>query len=141
MKRLWCILGKWPFFTSVLRQQVLMRGLLLVGVVYLVFSFFEISLWRCGWRVVTGWRCPGCGLTTGCKAFLRGNFEEAMRSNWLTPGVIFGLLLSSVVLALPKRRQELVFRWFEGFEKGSRLLFWVFLVVFLQSIARWKGWA
>lgn len=47
---------------------------------------------RCPFRVVTGLRCPGCGVTDLCLALLHGRFCQAPGYNW-------GLTLSLPALA------------------------------------------
>ena len=133
--------GRWALLSALLRERAVVVSLFLFAVVYLIFSLFEVSLWRCTFRELTGWRCAGCGLTTGCKAFLRGDFLEGVAWNWLTPGVLLGLLLVPVVISLPKELRERAIDRLEFFEKRSRLGILALVLVILQTFARLEGWA
>ncbi len=141
MKTLWKASAEWNFLSSALRARGLQVALFSFGFIYLFCSFFEIPLWRCTWKALTGWRCPGCGLTEGCKAFLRGDFSGGLSANWLTPLVLLGFLVLPVLFAIPARYRVGLLERFEVFERRSRLsiLFLVFLIVHIG--ARLVGWA
>ena len=141
MRWLWRQSARWTLVSALLRERAIVVALLVFSVVYLAFSFFGISIWGCAWRMATGWRCPGCGLTTGCKALLRGHLGEGMAANWFAPFVLFGLLLVPVMLALPPGLREKAVRAIEVFEKKTRLALVFILVVIVQTVARLGGWA
>lgn len=48
----------------------------------------------CVFHELTGWWCPGCGLTRGAHALLRGDLLSALSSNVFTPLVIAAIALS-----------------------------------------------
>lgn len=141
MRWLWRQSAKWTILSALLREKAVVIALFLFASVYLLFSFFEIPLWRCAWREVTGWRCPGCGLTTGCKAFLRGNFSEGFAANWFTPAVLLGLILVPAILALPSSKKEQALKKLAAFEGRIRIVLLVVLFLIVQTIARLGGWA
>ena len=141
MKWLWRQSARWTLVSALLRERAVVLSLLLFSVVYLAFSLFGISIWGCAWNQVTGWRCPGCGLTTGCKAFLHGHFAEGVAWNWFTPFVLFGLVLVPVVLAFPRTLREKVVAGIEVFERRTRLALIFVLLVIAQTVARLGGWA
>ena len=141
MRWLWRQSAHWTLVSALLRERAVVLSLLVFSIVYLAFSVFGVSIWGCAWKMVTGWRCPGCGLTSGCKAMLKGHFAEGMTLNWFSPFVLFGLLLVPVVMALPKTQRESVVRGIEVFEKKTRLVLLFFVVVIAQTVARLAGWA
>ena len=141
MKWLWRQSARWTLVSALLRERALVVALLIFSVVYLAFSIFGISIWGCFWRLMTGWRCPGCGLTTGCKAFLKGHFAEGMAWNWFTPFVLFGLVLVPVVLALPQALREKVVELIEVSEQKTRLALISIIMLVAQTVARLGGWA
>ncbi|MEE2752194.1 MAG: DUF2752 domain-containing protein [Myxococcota bacterium] len=49
----------------------------------------------CTWRRLTGWRCPGCGLTRSFVYMGNGQWLEAFRMHWLGP-VGWGLVAVQV---------------------------------------------
>lgn len=141
MRWLWRHSARWTLVSALLRERAVVITLFLFSVVYLFLSLFEVPLWRCAWKIVTGWRCLGCGLTTGCKAFLRGRFAEGVEWNWFVPVVLLGLVMVPVILAFPKALRERVIDRLEVFEQRTRLT--LILVVFgvVQTVARLGGWA
>ncbi|MGJ8723094.1 MAG: DUF2752 domain-containing protein [Roseibacillus sp.] len=141
MKWLWRQSARWTLISALLRERAVVFSLVIFSLVYLAFSLFEIPIWRCLWRMVTGWRCPGCGLTTGCKAFLRGQFAEGLAWNWFAPFVLLGLVLVPVVLALPREFRERVLLKMEAFERRTRLALMFVLLLVVQTFARLGGWA
>ena len=66
-------------------------ALLLLGLCYA--AFIHITGWAipCPFRLVTGLKCPGCGVTTMCLALLRLDFIGAWQAN-------AGLLLAAPLL-------------------------------------------
>ena len=52
----------------------------------------------CAFRLVTGRRCPGCGMTRGFLYMFRGDILNALRANHLTP-VAFVLAAREVARA------------------------------------------
>ena len=141
MRWLWNKSQSWLIVTPILREKAI--GLILASFagIYLLFSFFEIPLWFCAWRSLTGWRCPGCGLTTGCKAFLRGHFVEGVTWNWLVPVVLLGLLVIPVMLALPRSLHQRLLARIEVLERRSRFAVLLLFVAIAQVMARLMGWA
>ena len=127
--------------SALLRERAVLIALAVFSFVYLALSLFEIPIWHCVWRIVTGWRCPGCGLTTGCKAILRGHLAEGVAWNWFSPFVLLGLVFMPVVLAFPKPLREKVLVGIEVFEKKTRLVLIFFLLLVAQTVARLAGWA
>jgi hypothetical protein len=70
------------------------------GLAYFALSLLGISLLACPMKTVTGWDCPGCGLTRGTRVWLQGDWQAAMNYHWFTPVFIvfwaavgFGLII------------------------------------------------
>lgn len=72
---------------------------LLAGVFYaLIITHFKIRI-PCVFRLVTGLKCPGCGVTTMCLCLLKLDFAGAFRANpvvlcLLPLGIIMAVILS-----------------------------------------------
>ena len=57
--------------------------------------------WRCPLRSVTGWPCPGCGLTRSALATLTGQWAEAIHLHLAGPAVVMLAGLLAVAAVLP----------------------------------------
>ena len=80
--------------------------LLLLGFTYLyIFQKFKVGI-PCLFYNLTGWKCPGCGMTHALSEIWNGNFENALEYNVLSltvlPIVCIYLLYRSVRDALGK---------------------------------------
>jgi hypothetical protein len=73
-----------------------------LGLVWAAYAAFAYVAADRGWpvvcpfRLLTGIRCPLCGLTTGTGRLLRGDFRGAFAAHWLAP---VGLPAAGVWLA------------------------------------------
>ena len=93
--------------TSILRERSVCVGFLVAGVVLLTAQALGITVYRCPFQSATGLPCPGCGLTRGTAAFLRGDFQQATAFHPFTPLAVLciGLLVLSLTLpAAPRTR-------------------------------------
>ncbi|MBK1832821.1 DUF2752 domain-containing protein [Roseibacillus ishigakijimensis] len=136
LRKWWQLSGRQAPLTFLLRQRVVVAVTLGVTAVYLYFSAQGVSLWRCWFREVTGLRCPGCGLTTGCKAVLQGDFVAGWQAHWFSPLVVAGLLTLPVFLAVPAAGRERLLLVFERIEQRSRLLYLLALILVGQTLLR-----
>lgn len=53
------------------------------GLYYLAVIYLGVGI-RCPFERLTGYLCPGCGLTRMCMAIMRGDLRAAFRYNRLT---------------------------------------------------------
>lgn len=140
MRWLWEKSRRWVVVTPFLRERALGIALATFAFLYLAVSLFEVPLWRCLWRDWMGTRCPGCGLTTGCKAILRGSFLEGVTWNWFAPVVLLGVAAAPVFLAVPARHKEWLLDRIEQVERRSRFVLLLIVLALLQVVARILGW-
>ena len=83
----------------------------------------------CVFRMVTGWKCPGCGATTMCLSLLMGDIRTAFAANpflfgtW--PLLVFELL---AVWLLPLRgtAKTLFYKVFPALYLAALVLFGIF---------------
>lgn len=66
--------------------------ILLCGIDLLVFSITGHGI-PCAFRLLTGYLCPGCGITHACIAILHGDLQGAFRDNALSVTLLPVLLL------------------------------------------------
>lgn len=70
------------------RTIIIIAGFLIAGLLYgMFFSVTGIGV-PCLFRTITGFLCPGCGITHMCVALMEGDIPKAIQSN----SVIFFLL-------------------------------------------------
>lgn len=141
MRRFWKMTSEWILVTAILRERLMLLILGGVATLYLFLSFFEVSVWQCPWRELTGLRCLGCGLTSGCKALLAGRLGEAVAWNWLTPFVVIGFVAAAVVLAVPPQIRTQMLAVIEFCERKYRFVLLLIVLLILQTTARSLGWA
>ncbi|RMG47150.1 MAG: DUF2752 domain-containing protein [Acidobacteria bacterium] len=85
-----------PRFPAARRRQD--RCLSLMGTLALPLLLIALAIWTppsepgfiiCGFRHLTGLPCPGCGMTRGISAFLKGDWRLAVHFNPFAPIVCF----------------------------------------------------
>lgn len=80
------------------RLQLLGKTALLIliaGLLYAVLIRTTEFAVPCMFRLITGFKCPGCGITTACLAVLRGDICAARNAN---PFLFFIAPVLSVIL-------------------------------------------
>lgn len=80
----------------------------------------------CPVKGISGWDCPGCGLTRAFFALFHGEFRQAIRLNAVCPVVAlyFGLYLFRALFEYVRKRRVV---WFT--EAGNRLIGRLFAVL------------
>ncbi|MBS1794794.1 MAG: DUF2752 domain-containing protein [Acidobacteria bacterium] len=86
----------------------------------------------CPFYTLTGYACPGCGMTRGLHALLHGHVLTALDYNLILPGIVFffGYLFVSLVLVAARGR-GLDFKIFT-----PRVLTVFFVAAFVFTILR-----
>ena len=74
-------------------------GLFCAGIFYAYYLIPRGVHIPCLFRELTGFRCPGCGITGACLSILHGHPLEAIPKNWgaalITPFVLLLLILQA----------------------------------------------
>lgn len=68
--------------------------LLVIGFAYAIFNMVTHIGIPCVFRLVTGYKCPGCGITHMCIALLQLDFVKAWQSN---PAIFCMLPLAAII--------------------------------------------
>ena len=55
--------------------------ILLAGILYAVFVRLTGLAVPCIFRTLTGWLCPGCGITRACLSLIKGNVQASFSYN------------------------------------------------------------
>lgn len=71
------------------------------GLIYAFFCFYTGLFIPCMFRLFTGLRCPGCGISHMCLALLRLQFKEAFTAN---PAVLLMLPFLGILALLLMRQ-------------------------------------
>ena len=73
--------------------------LLAVGVLYVLLCTYTSFRIPCLFRLITGFKCPGCGVTGMCLSLLKFDFESAFLHNRiLTLMLPFGAVITACYL-------------------------------------------
>ena len=82
-----------------LKRIIIPAVLALLG--YLIVATFLGSL--CTFRQMTGFSCPGCGMTRACRAFLSGDIRGAFYYHPLFPLILPGAVLILMEHKIPPK--------------------------------------
>ena len=100
--------------------------LLLLGLLYALWGGLTRLWLPCPFHYLTGWDCPGCGVTRMCLALLCLDLSAAWSAN---PGM---LLLSPLLLGLLSWHAVTYIRTGNRrFTRGETFLCWTLVVLFL----------
>ncbi|MCP5536154.1 MAG: DUF2752 domain-containing protein [Akkermansiaceae bacterium] len=72
------------------------------GLGYFALSLLGFHFFSCTFKDLTGWDCPGCGLTRGSRALLHGDWGAALGFHWFTPVFILFWGAVGIGLVLPE---------------------------------------
>ncbi len=140
------------------RQQILRWGVSLLGAGALAGGAFLLRqvdepvpggrFLPCLFHELTGWHCPGCGMTRATRALLRGDAATAWAMNPIFP-LIFALVFLAIFLPwlrwVAPRQSHRLQRRVPRVPRGAPLLLLVFLLAFgvLRNLpwSPFSGWA
>ena len=97
-----------PSISSAISSAVVAAGL---WVVYTFPPATSRFYPRCGFHVLTGLDCPGCGSTRALHHLLHGRFEEALRFNALLYVIIALAIVAAPSLFRGKTPRFMTTRW------------------------------
>lgn len=88
-----------PAATSGKNRLLWAFALLLPGA-YIALAIFAGDQTPCGFANLTGWPCPGCGMTRALQALMRGDLAAAHRQHPLVllllgEGLVVGVMLAT----------------------------------------------
>lgn len=84
----------------------------------------------CIWVMVTGFPCPGCGLTRAGVAFLQGDFERAFRIHPFIYAIVVLSFFFCLYRYILKKSQRVFVKWMIVLIIGM-LVFYVYRMIFL----------
>jgi Protein of unknown function (DUF2752) len=98
--------------------------------------------WQCPFRYGLGIPCPGCGLTRAVKAFVQGDWQQAIAIHAFAPVVMVGLVLVIGGALLPEPQKIQIKRHLDGWEQQTRitvllislfLIYWLIRIIFFNK--------
>lgn len=114
-------------------KVVLLGGcLLLCGLLYGLFCMSTGVAIPCFFRKITGFSCPGCGVSRMCINLMRGNVSEAIRCN---PALFFCMFPMLVVFS------EVLYRYIKNGDTKLRtwenvVLYGIIAVLLVHGVIR-----
>lgn len=101
---------------------------IVVGILLLYALFYSVTglAVPCIFHLVTGWKCPGCGISTFSIYFLQGRFREALRENYMAPFLYLYMLWVGVAYCkryIETGKKQVIVK--------PEILSWIFLAVIL----------
>ncbi len=106
---------------AILAALFLICGLVYAGIVTILHHGIP-----CWFHVITGLKCPGCGITRSMLSLLRFNFKDVLRYNLFAPLIVFYLgwiFVYNSCIYIRRGRYNL--------SSGSQIFDITFLVLFL----------
>jgi len=90
-----------PILAPVLQSRKTAAVLAFIAAIQLGTTMMGWVVWPCPFYRVTGIPCPGCGLSRGCAALLRGQWHTAIKLHAFSPLLLAGIFLVALGAALP----------------------------------------
>lgn len=89
------------------KHKIILTAAVLLALAAVYFMFdpnTEVAFPKCGFYVLTGWKCPGCGSQRALHALLHGDVLAAFRLNmWIPVAIIY---IAFVVAAMLFGKQD-----------------------------------
>jgi len=118
-------------FASVIRNPRDSRLLAGFVFIHLALGYFGIPLWDCPLLLATGVPCPGCGLTRGTAALLRGDWRSMAESHLFAPVFLGAAVITGITALVPETWRERIIDHIERIEKRTRITLLIMVSLFL----------
>lgn len=108
-----------PVLSSVLEDKLITSALLIFSVIQVFFATIGLPGWKCAIHAVTGFPCPGCGLSRAASHLLQGDVTRAMEMHVFAPILLLfvGVMILSIVL--PRSGQKRLIAGIAAAEKST----------------------
>ena len=113
-------------------------GPLLVGLppLFLALHLAGVTVFRCPLMASTGCRCPGCGLTRGAAALVRGDVPASLALHPFAIFFTFAWLVLAVHWLMPTALRERLEAFVSTAERRVPLSTWLMLGFLIYGTAR-----
>ncbi|MCB1097388.1 MAG: DUF2752 domain-containing protein [Verrucomicrobiae bacterium] len=128
--------GLLPIAAPILSQrrftQILCGTLILLAIA----SALGVSLWHCPVLITTGFPCPGCGLTRGVMATLKGDLAEAVEYHPFSPLALVFLTLLAIGSILPRQAHSRLIQWLDRIERRTGIVLFPLAACVVYGLTR-----
>ncbi|MBN8456542.1 MAG: DUF2752 domain-containing protein [Verrucomicrobia bacterium] len=131
--------SRWHLAAVLVANARLGRGMVLGGAIYGLLATLHLPLPPCPWLSVTGLPCPGCGMTHGVFALLRGDWLGSVRANALAWVLLVFWTVVSAALMVPARHRPAVAAAIGRFEQRTKWALWFGLTLLVYTLTRWMA--
>ena len=118
---------------DLIRQRMLMVFVVAVAAFQLALTASGLPGWGCPLLKLTGWPCPGCGLTRAVLALLHGEWKKSLTLHAFAPILLAALALIGIASFLPQQQRQRFADTVENIEKRTRLS----AVLLIGLVAYW----
>ncbi|MFK7910184.1 MAG: DUF2752 domain-containing protein [Akkermansiaceae bacterium] len=101
------------------------------GLIFFVLSIMGVHFFSCPVKELTSLKCPGCGLTTGSREMLHGEWRDAFAQHWFTPVFMVFWAAVGFGLILPEPWRGKYLNWVR---KSERITLWPLILGILLVI-------
>jgi hypothetical protein len=125
-----------PVAATLLGQRAFTGTVCIVLVVLALASTAGFSLWHCPIKQSLGVPCPGCGLTRGSLATLKGDFATAIDYHWFSPFMLAFWVFVAVALAVPAPYRDALSGKLEKIERRTGLVLFPMAACLIYGLTR-----
>ena len=134
---------KTTVLTDLIRERTLMIVVCLVAAFQLSLSVSGLPALACPLLKLTGWPCPGCGLTRAVLALLDGEWKKSLTLHAFAPILLAALALIGIASFLPQQQRQRFADTVERVEKKTKLsavlliglvVYWLIRLLFPASL-------
>jgi hypothetical protein len=118
-------------FASVIRNPKDARVLAGLGFLHLVLAYVGFSGWRCPIFLATGVPCPGCGLTRGTAALLRGDWKAMVEAHLFAPVFLGAAVITGITALVPETWRKRIIDWIEKIEGQTQIALLIIISLFV----------
>lgn len=104
--------------------------------IYFLLSLAGMKIYVCPIKETTGLLCPGCGLTGGAKALMRGDLATATHSNWFTLFLALFWIAVAVGLIIPDAASKRYIAWVRKSEEITKWPYFFAIAAIFYALTR-----
>lgn len=111
------------------RLEKVVKKLVIIAVIGIVYAIWMLKTSigiPCPIRFITGFRCPGCGISHMCISLLHGEIREAFYSN----RIVF-LLLPIMVVIIVRQLYRYIRYGRERLDRGENIMVGIMVILLL----------